>query len=89
MTSTRAEPSILLIDEIDKASLDFPNDLLLELEESRFFIPETGEEIIAERSPIAIITSNDEKELPKAFLRRCVFHYIEFPLENGTYTSQA
>lgn len=72
-------PSILLIDEIDKADLDFPNDLLLELDEKRFYIDETGEEIRAEYPPIVIITSNDEKELPNAFLRRCVFHYIEFP----------
>jgi MoxR-like ATPase len=72
-------PSILLIDEIDKADIDFPNDLLLELDQKRFFIEETGEEIIAENSPIIIITSNDERELPNAFLRRCVFHYVEFP----------
>ena len=72
-------PTILLIDEIDKADLDFPNDLLLELDEKRFYIEETQEEIRAEYPPIVIITSNDEKELPNAFLRRCVFHYIEFP----------
>lgn len=72
-------PAVLLIDEIDKADLDFPNDLLLELDEKRFYIEETQEEIRAEYSPIVIITSNDEKELPNAFLRRCVFHYIEFP----------
>lgn len=72
-------PAVLLIDEIDKADLDFPNDLLLELDEKRFYIPETEEEIRAEQAPIIIITSNDEKELPNAFLRRCVFHYIDFP----------
>lgn len=72
-------PAVLLIDEIDKADLDFPNDLLLELDEKRFFIEETQEEIRAEYPPIVIITSNDEKELPNAFLRRCVFHFIEFP----------
>ena len=70
----------MLIDEIDKADLDFPNDLLLELDKSKFDIPETGEDPIeAEYPPIIIITSNDEKELPGAFLRRCIFHYIEFP----------
>lgn len=74
-------PAILLIDEIDKADIDFPNDLLLELDEKRFYIEETGEEIRAEFPPIVIITSNDEKELPNAFLRRCVFHYIDFPDE--------
>lgn len=79
LASKKDSPSVLLIDEIDKASLDFPNDLLLELDEKRFFIPETREEIIAEEAPIVIITSNDEKELPKAFLRRCVFHYLDFP----------
>ncbi len=72
-------PTVLLIDEIDKADIDFPNDLLLELDQKRFFIEETEEEFIAEESPIIIITSNDEKELPDAFLRRCVFHYIDFP----------
>ncbi|MEO0584885.1 MAG: MoxR family ATPase [Bacteroidota bacterium] len=81
LTSKPDEPSILLIDEIDKASLDFPNDLLLELDEKRFVIEETGETIQAEYPPIVIITSNDEKELPSAFLRRCVFHYIDFPSE--------
>lgn len=76
-------PSVLLIDEIDKAAMDFPNDLLLELEEKRFFIEETGEEVRANYPPIVIITSNDEKELPNAFLRRCVFHYIDFPKEDN------
>ncbi len=72
-------PSVLLIDEIDKADIDFPNDLLLELDQKRFYIEETKEEIIAQQAPIIIITSNDEKELPNAFLRRCLFHYIDFP----------
>jgi MoxR-like ATPase len=70
---------VLLIDEIDKADLEFPNDLLNELDEMSFFIPETEETIEADKRPIVIITSNSEKELPDAFLRRCVFHYIEFP----------
>lgn len=72
-------PSILLIDEIDKADIDFPNDLLLELDQKRFFISELNEFIEAKESPVVIITSNDEKELPSAFLRRCVFYYIAFP----------
>jgi MoxR-like ATPase len=71
--------TVVLIDEIDKADIDFPNDLLLELDEQRFFIEETGEEIKAHEPPIVFITSNDEKELPDAFLRRCLFIYIEFP----------
>lgn len=79
LTSTADTPAVLLIDEIDKADLDFPNDLLLELDEKRFYIEETNEEIRAAFPPIVIITSNDEKELPNAFLRRCVFHYIDFP----------
>jgi MoxR-like ATPase len=76
-----ASPSrvVLLIDEIDKADLEFPNDLLLELDAMRFRIDETGREIAAVERPIVVITSNNEKELPDAFLRRCVFHYIEFP----------
>jgi MoxR-like ATPase len=73
------EQVILLIDEIDKADLEFPNDLLNELDEMSFYIPETGEVITAKHRPIVIITSNAEKELPDAFLRRCIFHYIEFP----------
>lgn len=73
---------IVLIDEIDKADIDFPNDLLLELEEKRFQVTETGEEITAKQPPIVIITSNHEKELPDAFLRRCIFYYIEFPNYN-------
>lgn len=70
---------VLLIDEIDKADLEFPNDLLLELDAMRFRIDETGREVSAIERPVVIITSNNEKELPDAFLRRCVFHYIEFP----------
>ena len=70
---------ILLIDEIDKADIEFPNDLLLELDKMEFFVYETGETIIAKERPIVIITSNNEKELPDAFLRRCFFHYIKFP----------
>jgi MoxR-like ATPase len=73
------EQVVLLIDEIDKAELEFPNDLLNELDEMSFYIPETGETIKAKNRPIVIITSNSEKELPDPFLRRCVFHYIEFP----------
>jgi len=70
---------ILLIDEIDKADLEFPNDLLWELDKMEFYIPETKETIKAKQRPIVIITSNAEKELPDAFLRRCIFHYIQFP----------
>jgi len=70
---------VLLIDEIDKADLEFPNDLLHELDRMRFFVTETKEEIVARERPVVIITSNAEKELPDAFLRRCVFHFIEFP----------
>ncbi|RFC55099.1 AAA family ATPase [Brumimicrobium aurantiacum] len=73
------ERVILLIDEIDKADIEFPNDLLLELDKMQFFCYETGEEIVAKHRPIIIITSNNEKELPDAFLRRCFFHYISFP----------
>ena len=73
------EQVVLLIDEIDKADLEFPNDLLWELDRMEFYIPETKETIRAKQRPIVIITSNAEKELPDAFLRRCVFHYIEFP----------
>ncbi|WP_027363534.1 AAA family ATPase [Desulfotruncus alcoholivorax] len=75
------ERAILLIDEIDKADIEFPNDLLWELDQMNFYIPETGETIIARHRPIVIITSNAEKELPDAFLRRCIFHYIAFPDE--------
>lgn len=70
---------VLLIDEVDKADIEFPNDLLNELDEMIFFITETGETITARHRPITVITSNAEKELPDAFLRRCIFHYIEFP----------
>ena len=73
------EQVVLLIDEIDKADLEFPNDLLWELDRMEFYIPETKEIVKAKQRPIVIITSNAEKELPDAFLRRCVFHYIEFP----------
>lgn len=74
-----SEQTILLIDEIDKADIEFPNDLLWELDQMEFYIPETKETIRAKHRPIVIITSNAEKELPDAFLRRCIFHYIEFP----------
>ncbi len=76
-----AAPSrvVLLIDEIDKADIEFPNDLLLELDAMRFRVDETGREVVAKERPIVVITSNNEKELPDAFLRRCVFHYISFP----------
>jgi MoxR-like ATPase len=70
---------VLLIDEIDKADIEFPNDLLLELDRMEFFVYETGETVKAAQRPIVIITSNNEKELPDAFLRRCFFHYIKFP----------
>ena len=73
------EQVVLLIDEIDKADIEFPNDLLTELDKMAFFVYETGEEITARHRPIIIITSNNEKELPDAFLRRCFFHFINFP----------
>ena len=73
------ERPVLLIDEIDKADIEFPNDLLLELDRMEFHVYETGETVKARRRPIVIITSNNEKELPDAFLRRCFFHYIRFP----------
>ena len=73
------ERRVLLIDEIDKADLEFPNDLLHELDRMRFRIVETDEEVVAAQRPVVIITSNNEKDLPDAFLRRCVFHFIEFP----------
>ncbi|WJG07767.1 MoxR family ATPase [Aliiglaciecola sp. LCG003] len=72
-------PPVLLIDEIDKADIEFPNDLLLELDKMEFFVYETKQTIKAVKRPIVIITSNNEKELPDAFLRRCFFHYIKFP----------
>jgi MoxR-like ATPase len=70
---------VLLIDEVDKADIEFPNDLLHELDKMRFRIIETGDEVVAKQRPVVIITSNAEKELPDAFLRRCVFHFIDFP----------
>jgi len=73
------ERVVLLIDEIDKADMEFPNDLLHELDRMSFAIAETGERVTAQQRPIVVITSNNEKELPDAFLRRCVFHYISFP----------
>jgi MoxR-like ATPase len=73
------QQTVLLIDEIDKADIEFPNDLLLELDRMEFFVYETGETIRAVQRPIIIITSNNEKELPDAFLRRCFFHFISFP----------
>jgi MoxR-like ATPase len=74
--------AVVLIDEVDKADLEFPNDLLAELDEMAFDIIETGEHVAAKIRPVVIITSNSEKELPDPFLRRCVFHYIDFPDEN-------
>ncbi len=76
------ERPVLLIDEIDKADIEFPNDLLLELDRMEFYVYETKETVKATRRPIVIITSNNEKELPDAFLRRCFFHYIRFPDED-------
>jgi len=78
---TADEQTVLLIDEIDKADLEFPNDLLWELDRMEFYIHETKETVKTKNRPIVIITSNAEKELPDAFLRRCIFHYIEFPDE--------
>jgi MoxR-like ATPase len=76
---TRPKPPVLLIDEIDKADIEFPNDLLHELDRMEFHVYETGETVRAVERPIVVITSNNEKELPDAFLRRCFFHYIKFP----------
>jgi MoxR-like ATPase len=76
---THPERPVLLIDEIDKADIEFPNDLLLELDRMEFYVYETQQVIKAEQRPIVMITSNNEKELPDAFLRRCFFHYIRFP----------
>jgi MoxR-like ATPase len=76
---TCAERPVLLIDEVDKADIEFPNDLLLELDRMEFHVYETGETVRAKLRPIVLITSNNEKELPDAFLRRCFFHYIKFP----------
>jgi MoxR-like ATPase len=73
------EQVVLLIDEVDKADIEFPNDLLVELDRMEFFVYETGETVKAKQRPIIIITSNNEKELPDAFLRRCFFHFINFP----------
>jgi MoxR-like ATPase len=73
------ERVVLLIDEVDKADLEFPNDLLHELDRMRFVVAETGDEVVAQQRPVVVITSNNEKELPDAFLRRCVFHFIDFP----------
>lgn len=73
------EQVVLLIDEIDKADIEFPNDLLVEIDKMEFFVYETGQTVTAKKRPIVIITSNNEKELPDAFLRRCFFHYINFP----------
>ena len=78
---TMKDRPVLLIDEIDKADIEFPNDLLLELDRMEFYVYETQETIVAKVRPIVIITSNNEKELPDAFLRRCFFHYIQFPDE--------
>jgi MoxR-like ATPase len=72
-------PVVLLIDEIDKADIEFPNDLLLELDRMQFFVYETRQTVDARHRPVVVITSNNEKELPDAFLRRCFFHYIRFP----------
>ncbi len=72
-------PTVVLIDEVDKADIEFPNDLLLELDRMQFFVYETRKTIVAKHRPVVIITSNNEKELPDAFLRRCFFHYIRFP----------
>lgn len=76
---TNTQRPVLLIDEIDKADIEFPNDLLLELDRMEFYVYETQEVIKAEQRPVVMITSNNEKELPDAFLRRCFFHYIRFP----------
>lgn len=76
---TAQERVVLLIDEVDKADIEFPNDLLHELDRMSFTIRETGREVIARHRPVVIITSNNEKELPDPFLRRCIFHYLEFP----------
>ncbi|RUO25740.1 ATP-binding protein [Aliidiomarina minuta] len=80
---TAPQRPVLLIDEIDKADIEFPNDLLHELDQMSFHVYETGEQVTAEQRPVVIITSNNEKELPDAFLRRCFFHYIRFPDAEG------
>ena len=76
---TSEERAVLLIDEVDKADIEFPNDLLLEIDKMEFHVYETGERVVAKNRPVVIITSNNEKELPDAFLRRCFFHFINFP----------
>ena len=76
---TAPERPVLLIDEVDKADIEFPNDLLTELDRMEFHVYETGQTVKADRRPVVIVTSNNEKELPDAFLRRCFFHYIKFP----------
>jgi MoxR-like ATPase len=76
---TADSPTVLLIDEVDKADIEFPNDLLLELDKMEFFVYETRSTVRAKQRPIVVVTSNNEKELPDAFLRRCFFHYIRFP----------
>ncbi len=76
---TADERVVLLIDEVDKADIEFPNDLLLEIDKMEFHVYETGERVVAKQRPVVIITSNNEKELPDAFLRRCFFHFINFP----------
>lgn len=76
---TSEERTVLLIDEVDKADIEFPNDLLLEIDKMEFHVYETGERVVAKNRPVVIITSNNEKELPDAFLRRCFFHFINFP----------
>ena len=80
---TSQERVVLLIDEVDKADIEFPNDLLLEIDKMEFHVYETGERLVARHRPVVIITSNNEKELPDAFLRRCFFHFINFP-DRGT-----
>ncbi len=80
---TSQERVVLLIDEVDKADIEFPNDLLLEIDKMEFHVYETGERVVARHRPVVIITSNNEKELPDAFLRRCFFHFINFP-DRGT-----
>src|ERR1051325_6666416 len=82
---TSDKPVVLLIDEVDKADIEFPNDLLRELDRMEFYVYETRELVKAKHRPIIVITSNNEKELPDAFLRRCFFHYIRFP-DEGTMT---
>ena len=84
----RRQARVLLIDEIDKADIEFPNDLLQELDRMEFHVYETGETVTARQRPMVIITSNNEKELPDAFLRRCFFHYIRFPGHGGRWKNR-